>query len=176
MWFGWLAEFPMAHFPRSQESQLLAGMVSVARFVLPAGICLIAAATAAWPQQQPTQSQRPIHIVRRTVGPDAQNLRRPGPQTGSAHLGYYGGPVVSNVQVVVVFWGSGVSSTVTSGIGGFFQNITNSTYFDLLSQYASTGPTVGGGTKHKPIDWTRNLRWIVHDRTIDLQHPLLCRY
>ena len=131
----------------SRESQPLAGMISLARCVLPVGICLLALATAAWPQQSTQQAQttRPIHIVRTTVGPNGQNPLGPSPQSGTAHLAYYGGPVVSNLQVVVVFWGSGVSSVVTGGIGGFFQNITNSTYFDLLSEYATTGIPVGGG-------------------------------
>ncbi len=137
----------MTNLPRSQASRPITAMISFAGFLLPVGTCLLALATAAWPQQSAEQAQttRPIHIVRRIVGPDALNPQGPTAQTAAAHLGYYGGPVVSNVQVVVVFWGSGVSSVVTNGIGGFFQNITNSSYFDLLSEYASTVPTVGGG-------------------------------
>jgi len=137
----------MAHFPRSQKLQLLTGMISVGRFVFPVGICLLALVTASSQEQstQQTQTTRPIHIVRRAVGPIRPDPLGPTAQTATAHLGYYGGPVVSNLQVVVVFWGSGVRSVVTGGIAGFFQNITNSTYFDLLSEYATTVPAVGGG-------------------------------
>jgi hypothetical protein len=136
----------MIDFHRSQVSRPITGILSVARCLLPVGICLLALATAAWPQQSAEQIQttRPIHIVRTIVGPNGLNPLGPSPQSGTAHLGYYGGPVVSNLQVVVVFWGSGVSSVVTGGVGGFFQNITNSTYFDLLSEYASTVPPVSG--------------------------------
>ena len=138
----------MIDFPRSQVLRPIPGMMSLAGCLLPVGICLLALVTVASSQQQSTeetQATRPIHIVRKTVGPDALNPRGPAAQTSAAHLGYYGGPVVSNVQVVVVFWGSAVSSVVTNGIAGFFQNVTNSTYFDLLSEYASTVPTAGGG-------------------------------
>jgi Cep192 domain 4 len=136
----------MIDSPRSEVSRPMTGVLSVAHCLLPVGICFLALATAAWPQQsaEQTQTTRPIHIVRRIVGPNPPNPLGPTAQTATAHLDYYGGPVVSNLQVVVVFWGSSVSSVVTSGIGGFFHNITNSTYFDLLSEYASTVPPVGG--------------------------------
>jgi len=85
-----------------------------------------------------------IHIVRKT---DAlSELSKPKQQTPAAHLNYYGGPVVSNLQVIVVFWGPNVSSTVTSQIGGFFQAITDSSYFDLVSEYSTSLTPVGGGT------------------------------
>jgi len=85
-----------------------------------------------------------IHMVRKSD--DLSALSKPKPQSPVAHLDYYGGPVVSNLQVVVVFWGPNVSSTVTSQIGGFFQAITNSSYFDLVSEYSTSITPVGGGT------------------------------
>src|ERR1700680_1076564 len=85
-----------------------------------------------------------IHMVRKSD--DLSALSKPKPQSPGAHLDYYGGPVVSNLQVVVVFWGPNVSSTVTSQIGGFFQAITNSSYFDLVSEYSTSITPVGGGT------------------------------
>jgi len=60
---------------------------------------------------------------------------------------YYGGPVISNVQVVVVYWGDNVDPGTTTGIPSFYSAITNSTWIDLLSEYSTNGvnPT-GGGT------------------------------
>jgi len=91
----------------------------------------------------------PIHIVpmvprsgekpSAAVGP----VTMPGPQ--GAQLLYYGGQVVSNIQIVVVYWGPNVDPIVTSGIAGFYQTITNSPYFDLLSEYSTAGATVTGG-------------------------------
>src|ERR1700726_770676 len=52
-------------------------------------------------QSQPLKPVRPIHIVPFITHPPGQNT----PQSG-AHLNYYGGPVVSNIQIVVVYWGA----------------------------------------------------------------------
>jgi hypothetical protein len=101
----------------------------------------------AFAQEQPQQSLSApaplIHIVRKTDNLSSQPMPNSPP---AAHLNYYGGPVVSNLQVVAVFWGSGVNSTVTSQIGGFYQAVTKSSYFDLISEYSTTITPVGGGT------------------------------
>ena len=98
-------------------------------------------------------SGRPVRIY--TLGsknrPSASNVlgksnavdSNPAP---NADLQYYGGPVISNVQVVVVYWGNNVNPTTTTGIPDFFSAITNSTYLDLLSEYSTNGVNpVGGG-------------------------------
>ena len=135
---------------RSQPSRLLPRMISACRIALLIGMCLFALANTAWPQQEHSVPQalpaRPIHIVRMTVNPKTLKPDAPIPLAPAAHLDYYGGPVVSNLQVVVVFWGSSVSAVVTGGIGGFFQGITDSTYFDLLSEYTTNVTPIGGGT------------------------------
>jgi MYXO-CTERM domain-containing protein len=62
---------------------------------------------------------------------------------------YYGGPVISNVQVVAVLWGSGVNVEIQQGIGPFYQTITASPYIDWLSEYDTTGTpgqTIGRGS------------------------------
>jgi hypothetical protein len=64
---------------------------------------------------------------------------RPRLAAASAHLNYYGGKVISNVKVVVVDWGPNTNSTVKSGIAGFYSAVTNSSYFDWLSEYNTTG-------------------------------------
>jgi len=55
------------------------------------------------------------------------------------HLNYYGGRVISNVQVAVVFWTANVDATTQSQIGGFYSAITNSPYLDMLNEYDTTG-------------------------------------
>src|SRR5579864_5970528 len=75
-----------------------------------------------------------------------------------AHLSYFGGPVISNVHVVQVLYGSGsynaqVAGTSTPSMGNFFGDLTgpNSGYTTLLSQYdtpasGGTNQTIGNGT------------------------------
>lgn len=97
---------------------------------------------AAQPAQQsePSKPVRPIHIVPFITHP-GQNA----PQTG-AHLSYYGGPVISNVQVIAVYWGANVNSEIPAKIPGFYQGVTDSVYFDLLSEYSTDVTPVGGGS------------------------------
>jgi hypothetical protein len=57
---------------------------------------------------------------------------------------YNGGRVLSNVQVVVVFWTNAVNATVRANIGPFFSRVTNSQYMDWLSEYDTTSSP--GGT------------------------------
>ena len=75
-----------------------------------------------------------------------------------AHLTYFGGPVISNVHVVQVLYGSGsynaqVAGTATPSMGNFFSDLlgTSSGYITLLSQYntpasGGTNQTIGNGT------------------------------
>lgn len=75
---------------------------------------------------------------------------------GKAGLAYYGGPVISNVQIVVVYWNSNVDPTMQAQMPGFFQGVVNSSWFDLLSEYStdvkatgyptSTNQSIGRGT------------------------------
>jgi uncharacterized repeat protein (TIGR01451 family) len=86
------------------------------------------------------QPQSPIHIV-----PFGRNSAVIKPQSapGGAHLTYFGGPIISNVQVVVVFWGPNVTSAVTANgtIDQFYTDITSSRFFDLLTEYSTAGAT-----------------------------------
>jgi hypothetical protein len=75
-----------------------------------------------------------------------------------AHLSYFGGPVISNVQVVQVLYGTGsynaqVAGTSSPSMGNFFGDLTgtNSGYINLLTQYntpasGGTNQTIGNGT------------------------------
>lgn len=75
-----------------------------------------------------------------------------------AHLSYFGGPVISNVHVVQVLYGSGsynaqVAGTTSPTMGQFYGDLTgtNSGYVSLLTQYntpasGGTNQTIGNGT------------------------------
>jgi hypothetical protein len=76
----------------------------------------------------------------------------PTPFATTAHLNYYGGHVVSNVQVVSVLWGSGSylpevnpNPTPTKNFDSFFTNVLTSPYMDWLSEYDTNRTASGGG-------------------------------
>src|SRR5690348_5292544 len=64
----------------------------------------------------------------------------------SAHLTYYGGPIIQNVHVTPLFWSSGVQ--FQSNLNSFYAAVVNSAYYDMLSQYSTSSPaqTLGRGT------------------------------
>jgi hypothetical protein len=59
----------------------------------------------------------------------------------SGNVKYYGGHVISHVQVVPVLWGTGVSPDVVNGVQGFYGTIVNSPYIDWLGEYDTVGLT-----------------------------------
>ena len=68
-----------------------------------------------------------------------------------AHAVYFGGPVISNVHVVQVLYGTGaylpnIRSTGSPSLASFFMDITQSAYFDMLSEYRTTGINAADGT------------------------------
>lgn len=73
-----------------------------------------------------------------------------------AHLTYEGGPIISNVQVVQVLYGSGsynaqIAGTTTPTMGNFYSDITSSGLITLLQQYntnisGGTGQVFGNGS------------------------------
>ena len=87
------------------------------------------------PMESPLATASPSRIRIYPWKDPRQISERPRVAAASAHLTYYGGKVISNVKVVVVDWGPNTNSTVKSGIGGFYGAVTNSSYFDWLSEY-----------------------------------------
>jgi hypothetical protein len=74
-----------------------------------------------------------------------------------AHLTYFGGPIISNVRVVQVLYGSGsyapqVSATTTPSMASFYGDLLGTGgYVSLLTQYnttvsGGTNQTIGNGT------------------------------
>ena len=94
--------------------------------------------------EQPAQSEQLIRIVR--FGRGSSSGIKSQVAVG-AHLTYFGGPVISNIQVVAVFWGPNVTPAITAngGIDQFFTDITGSRYFDLLTEYSTAGITGANG-------------------------------
>lgn len=102
-------------------------------------------------QAEPSASG-PIHIVPYSPWEKPARVQRT-PKTTSTNNGlavqYWGGPVISNVQVVKVLWGNFVDSASTSDLGQFYTDITQSNYFSLLAEYGTVGLN-GLGTGNPP--------------------------
>jgi hypothetical protein len=102
--------------------------------------------------------QRPLHVNFHGVPWRDAHAPRAAAAPAGAHLTYFGGPVISNVHVVEVLWGSGsflpqVSQGGTPSISSFYGDLlgTNSGYINLLTQYdtpasGGTNQTIGNGT------------------------------
>jgi hypothetical protein len=82
--------------------------------------------------------------AQRNIVPIGSSLPpRPGAilTLSGSHLNYYGGRVISNVQVAVVFWTANVDFTTQNQIKGFYSTVDNSPYIDMLSEYNTVGLT-----------------------------------
>jgi len=89
-----------------------------------------------------------VHILPYNAG------ATPAAAPAGAHLTYYGGRVVSNMQVVQVLWGGtgagagsgqylgNVWNTTSPSIATFYQGVLNSGYVDWLTEYNT--PATGG--------------------------------
>ncbi|HVG92678.1 MAG TPA: hypothetical protein VNB54_14380 [Alphaproteobacteria bacterium] len=106
-------------------------------------------------QALPAQPVQRVHTVP-VRDPNAGPINFAAP--AGAHLSYFGGPVISNVHVVQVLYGSGsynaqVAGTTSPTMGQFYGDLTgaNSGYTSLLTQYntpatGGTNQTIGNGT------------------------------
>jgi hypothetical protein len=70
----------------------------------------------------------------------------PASTADSSSFSYGGGPLLANVQIVAVFWGPNVDSTVTSRIGGFYSAFTAPSNIGWLCEYDTTPRRIGGGS------------------------------
>ncbi len=110
---------------------------------------------AAAPQQLPIMAVQRVHTM--PVRDPNHAAIAPAAPAG-AHLSYFGGPIISNVHVVQVLYGSGsynaqVAGTTSPTMGQFYGDLTgtNSGYVSLLTQYnttvsGGTNQTIGNGT------------------------------
>jgi hypothetical protein len=105
-----------------------------------------AGATAAAPATRSTRPITPATGLPAGVTPKVPAGLTHTSAPAGAHLTYYGGKVISNVQVTQVLYGTGTytsevtdtSTTDGTSIASFYTGVTNSTYFDWLSEYNTT--------------------------------------
>jgi hypothetical protein len=114
------------------------------------------------PLQHAPAVQGPSHVVAMPLRHGIPWRDATGPvgfaAPAGAHLSYFGGPIISNVQVIQVLYGSGSYNSQVSGatsptMGNFFGDIvgSNSGLISLLTQYntnisGGTGQVFGFGT------------------------------
>ena len=69
----------------------------------------------------------------------------------AAHLTYHGGPVLTAVQVVTIFWGAAWTQAAQSAlmpqINAFFDFILTSSVIDQLAEYSVPGQPIGRGSR-----------------------------
>ncbi len=106
-------------------------------------------------QNQPDQTTSDNNNVQTTYKPGHVKIMRKRPagfvQTAApagAHLTYWGGPVISNVNIIQVLYGSGTYIPEVTGpqLGNFYtQLVGNHPWFDWLSEYDTNITANGGG-------------------------------
>lgn len=106
--------------------------------------------TEAYPGTRKTRLTHPIHIVPLVLPSDSAAPVRENAVAG-ARVTYFGGPVVSNVHVVIVLYGAGgylanIASTTPPSAASFFTDIPASSLFDMLSEYNTAGVTAADGS------------------------------
>lgn len=90
------------------------------------------------------------HIMpKRDPGEVPQQLVAPDASTKT--LKYYGGKVIAKAKVVQVIYGTGTYMSGISGSGsgtmaGFYSAVLSSSYMDMLTQYNTSGLSIGHGT------------------------------
>src|SRR5579864_537306 len=113
-------------------------------------------AEAAQQKTTETEAEQPpkrIHMVpwgHRARPVKTQNKPN-GLQSNNGVVQYWGGPVISNVQVIEVLWGSFVATSELTGpppttMDTFFTDITQSSWYDLLTEYSTINLVGFGGT------------------------------
>jgi hypothetical protein len=69
----------------------------------------------------------------------------------AANLTYHNGTILTNVEVVLIFWGAAWTQSDQSGLisqlNQFFDFILTSPYIDLLGEYSVPGYTIGYGSR-----------------------------
>ncbi len=113
-----------------------------------AGFAMLAACAVGGSTPEDTTAQSGVvpQVLRRPVRRGAQRMAPPDGALPAAKfcssapkLVYYGGPVLQNVKVYNVNWGSHINATVTSQMPLFYADVVASPYFDWLSEYNTVG-------------------------------------
>jgi hypothetical protein len=96
----------------------------------------------------PAGQGRPIRVVpMRGTGELVAPAPRAAPST--AQLTYRGGPLLTAVEVVTVFWGAAwndaAAQATAQALNGFFQFVVASPYLDQLAEYGTSQLKIGRG-------------------------------
>ncbi|HEX4824456.1 MAG TPA: hypothetical protein VFV19_09090 [Candidatus Polarisedimenticolaceae bacterium] len=65
------------------------------------------------------------------------------PACTNPQLSYFGGPLVQSPTIIPVFWSTDVNATLVANIPQFYADVTNSSYWQWLSEYDSVGLSPG---------------------------------
>jgi hypothetical protein len=113
-------------------------------------------APEASPQDPPGAQARPVRIVpmRPTPRPAEEAAARlaaaPAAAAVMPQLAYNGGPLLANVEITAVFWGSEWSdsplSDLATQLGDYFGFLVTSPYMDQLAEYGVAGMPIGPGS------------------------------
>lgn len=115
------------------------GVMAFAFTLLGTGVQSHAQDAAPAKDAAPAQTAPIVHGIPFQSGIQSTSARS-GP-----HLIYYGGPVMSNVQVRLVYWGPNTNPILAANLPGFYTGVTNSSFFDMFSEYATNITPAGGG-------------------------------
>src|ERR1700692_4502431 len=138
-----------------------------------AGVCALL--LLGWPMRGYSQTQKPngrVHIFPKRIIPRSADTPQLTSGSGASApycvdasgnistclFNFYGGPVISNMDSVVVYWGSSVSKVVDCGggldshgncigISQFHSAVLNSTFIDMLGEYNTAGVDATAGSK-----------------------------
>jgi hypothetical protein len=144
---------------RAKRNPMKRTIVALGVVMLPTLGC---SAQVGGPADETTGSAEPSHTLLYR-GPVDSPLKshQPTPDVETATtLEYFGGPVISNPKVYVVWWGSPtkinpVLTKTKGGIADFFAGVTNSSFFDWFNEY-DTNIKANAGS-HKGLAGTNQL-------------------
>ena len=106
---------------------------------------------------EPSETEDPLVSDTGTIPVDLkanpEHLRTPAATT--ATMLYFGGPVIANPRIYVVWWGSAASinpvlTAAHGGIADFYAGVTNSNYLDWLNEYDTNITTQSGSHAGTP--------------------------
>ncbi len=92
----------------------------------------------------PTASGTPHMLLMKGVQLMHGKSKAPFGVEAAPQLQYYGGPLLGNVKIQLVYWNKDVA--YQDRLPGFFSYITQSPYFDWLKEYNSPATTIGRGS------------------------------
>ena len=59
---------------------------------------------------------------------------------------YFGGPVLSNIQVFTIYWGSAFTKQQADKVETYYKQVVNSSYLDWLVEYNTPSQRIGRGS------------------------------